>query len=335
MASYRKRGNGWQFCVRKGKYKNKPLYKTFQKKALGERWAREIEAEIDAGAFKDTRKASKIYLHTLLARYARDIIPTRKASSHSADRARIGTLSRLLGDYTLGGLTSEDVIEYVDERLVEVVSDSIRKELQILADLIDTAHLIWKIYVPVNVVSEARRILKKLRKLKKGNRRDRRLVEDEYERITTAEHTRPTLINQVAAFAVETAMRRGELAAARREHVDRKTRTIRIPETKTDKARTIPLSSLAMRILDELPAQIDGTLFGMRPGSMSQAFRRMVGRLGIDDLTLHDLRHEATSRFFEKGLPIQEVAAITGHEDWRSLKRYTHPDPEQVGRKLG
>ncbi len=45
----------------------------------------------------------------------------------------------------------------------------------------------------------------------------------------------------------------------------------------------------------------------------------------FEDITIHDTRHEATSRLFEMGLEIQEVAAITGHDDWESLKRYTHP----------
>jgi site-specific recombinase XerD len=46
------------------------------------------------------------------------------------------------------------------------------------------------------------------------------------------------------------------------------------------------------------------------------------------------LRHEATSRLFEQGLQVQEVAAITGHTDWRSLKRYTHPQVRDLVQKL-
>jgi site-specific recombinase XerD len=41
-------------------------------------------------------------------------------------------------------------------------------------------------------------------------------------------------------------------------------------------------------------------------------------------LTFHDLRHEATSRFCEKGLPMMTVQAITGHKSTQMLKRYTH-----------
>ena len=57
---------------------------------------------------------------------------------------------------------------------------------------------------------------------------------------------------------------------------------------------------------------------------MSKYFREGCSALGIPDLHIHDLRHEGTSRLFEAGLPIQEVALVTGHKDWRHLRRYTN-----------
>ena len=56
---------------------------------------------------------------------------------------------------------------------------------------------------------------------------------------------------------------------------------------------------------------------------------------GVTDLQFHDLRHEATKRFFEKGLGVMEVAAITGHKDLRMLQRYVQLRPEDLARKLG
>lgn len=52
--------------------------------------------------------------------------------------------------------------------------------------------------------------------------------------------------------------------------------------------------------------------------------------MGIVDLRFHDFRHEATSRLFEAGLSIEKVALVTGHKDWKMLKRYTHLDPAVV-----
>jgi len=55
----------------------------------------------------------------------------------------------------------------------------------------------------------------------------------------------------------------------------------------------------------------------------------------IENLHFHDLRHEATSRFFEKGLNRMEVASITGHKDLKMLKRDTHLRAEDLAVKLG
>ena len=52
------------------------------------------------------------------------------------------------------------------------------------------------------------------------------------------------------------------------------------------------------------------------------------------DLTFHDLRHEATSRFFEKGFNVMEVAAITGHKTLQMLKRYTHLKAEELAQRM-
>ena len=86
--------------------------------------------------------------------------------------------------------------------------------------------------------------------------------------------------------------------------------------------------------MKKLPRRFDGLVWGVRPDSMTQAFERACKRAGIENLRLHDLRHEATSRFFEKGLNVMEVSAITGHQDLRMLKRYTHIRPESLVDRL-
>ena len=64
--------------------------------------------------------------------------------------------------------------------------------------------------------------------------------------------------------------------------------------------------------------------------SAGTAFRRACQELNIEDLHFHDLRHEGTSRLFEAGFTIEQVAMVTGHKDWKMLRRYTHLRPEQL-----
>ena len=54
----------------------------------------------------------------------------------------------------------------------------------------------------------------------------------------------------------------------------------------------------------------------------------------LTDITFHDLRHEATSRFFEKGLNPMQVSAITGHKTLQMLRRYTHLKAEDLAKML-
>jgi integrase len=77
-----------------------------------------------------------------------------------------------------------------------------------------------------------------------------------------------------------------------------------------------------------------GCVFPLAPGAVRQAWDRLIKRAETKDLRLHDLRHEAVSRFFEYGLTVPEVALISGHRDPRMLSRYTHLRPEKISEEL-
>jgi integrase len=95
----------------------------------------------------------------------------------------------------------------------------------------------------------------------------------------------------------------------------------------------IPLSSKALGILAGVEAR-EQRVFPVSANAVRLAWERLKRRVGVDDLHFHDLRHEAISRFFEKGLSVPEVALISGHRDVRMLFRYTHLRAEDVAAKL-
>ena len=72
------------------------------------------------------------------------------------------------------------------------------------------------------------------------------------------------------------------------------------------------------------------TVFPYNRKSVGTALTRACQALKIEDLHFHDLRHEATSRLFEAGFSIEQVALVTGHKDWKMLRRYTHLKPERL-----
>lgn len=354
MATFKKRPNGtWQVTVRKKGHP--PQYKTFSTKALCQRWAREAEGALDAGTHLDLRKAEKMLLADAIVRYEAEITPTKK--SQRTERAALVNLREGLAHRTLASLNADHVREYAVVRQVKVTADTVRRELSILSDLYVTARALWHIECS-NPVSDAKAMLAKRRQLPSGEQRERRLLDGELQAILAVTYKKPTDLPALIEFALETAMRRGEIWAMRRAHIDWKKSTLVIPESKTDHqtgedGRTVPLSPRALEILRGLPARLDGMVWlNTDVDSITRGLARAVARARgdyeakcakermepdpafLNGLRFHDLRHEATSRLFEMGLQIQEVAAITGHKDWKSLKRYTHPQADQLAKKL-
>ena len=95
------------------------------------------------------------------------------------------------------------------------------------------------------------------------------------------------------------------------------------------------MSSVALDLLKALPRSINGEVFpGVTTEAIKKAFIRATRRAEIDDFHFHDLRHEATTRLFERGLNIIEVSSITGHRDLQMLRRYTHLRAEDLAKKL-
>jgi len=327
VATFRKRGAyQWQAQVRK---KGQPLQtKTFETRALAEQWARTIEVEMDKGMFISRAEAESTTLKELLERYLTEVTPLKKGAASETNRLR--ALMRLpLARRFVAGIRGMDVARFRDERLQKVTPSTVKRDLVLLGHAFEVARKEWGIYAhnPVRDI-----------KLPSDNRpRDRRLQAGEETRLLEAcrEARNPWLL-PIVQLALETAMRQGELIRLRWEHIDLNRRTAHLPDTKNGESRTVPLSTTAVRVLRALPRSLHGPIFpGLTTEAIKRAYIRAVRRAGIENLRFHDLRHEATTRLFEKGLNIMEVASITGHKDLRMLRRYTHLKAEDLARKLG
>ncbi|MDA8176535.1 MULTISPECIES: site-specific integrase [Acidithiobacillus] len=165
--------------------------------------------------------------------------------------------------------------------------------------------------------------------------RDRRLVGDEETRLLdTCQAMNPELAS-IVVVATETAMRQGEIMGMTWDKVDLKRQTVTLEDTKNGEKRIVPLTTKATQILRDLPRNLDGKVWTYTQEGLRASYIKAVKKAGIEGLTFHDLRHEGTSRFFEKGLGLMQVSAITGHKDMQMLKRYTHLKPEDLVKLLG
>lgn len=333
MASFRKRGpQQWQAQVRKKGY---PLQvRTFRIRTAAEQWAREVEHEMDRGIFTSRSEAESPTLRELLERYLEEVTPLKRGAGPEAARLR-AMLRHPLAARIVAGIRGVDIARYRDERLKEVSPGTVKRDLVIISHLFEVARKEWGIPV-ANPVKDI--------KVPADNKaRDRRLQSsrdskqsEEVRLLEACREARNHSFLPIVRLALETAMRQGELIKLRWEHVNLARRIAHLPDTKNGEARTVPLSTPAIETLRLLPRRLNGQVFGgLTTEAVKRAFARAVCRAGITDLHFHDLRHEATSRLFERGLNIMEVASITGHKDLRMLRRYTHLRAEDLAKKLG
>ncbi|MFK5914992.1 MAG: site-specific integrase [Woeseiaceae bacterium] len=325
MATIEKRGDAqWRAKVRKKGFPT--LTKTFAKKAIAERWARDVESSMDKGVFIDHREADQTTLSDILDRYEREVLPTKK--SQKPVKFQIKLIKQMIGNHSLSRLNSSVIAKFRDNRAKEVSGETIRKDLLLIRRVIHAAVVDWGIQLPNgNPVAV-------IRLPSPSKARDRRLETGEEKKLLKAAKEYGGNLYNIIVFAIETAMRRGEIINMKWRDIKFDKNTLYIDETKTDSPRTIPLSKLAIEVLKKEVRNIDGFIWNIQPNSITQAFRRICKKAEIEGLRFHDLRHEATSRFFEKGFNIMEVSSITGHKDLKMLKRYTHLKAEDLVHRL-
>lgn len=342
MATIRKKGDlQWHVQIRRNGYPAQT--RTFTTKSDAEAWARGVEWEMDRGVFRSTAEAEQTTLNTILDRYEREILPTKKGQA--ADKSRIKTLKASLGTLKLAAITSASVASFRDSRLKAVSSQSVIHEINLLNRVLKAAVIDWGITLPTGLPTTL------VRKPKKPQGRDRRASHDEINAIVNT--TGSSELAGIVLLAAETAMRRGEIGKILWKDVNLTKQVLTIHDTKNGERREVALSIAAVSTLKSLPHRIDGRVFGLQPDSMTQAFERARDRARrlhekeckdsgkepdrafLTDLRFHDLRHEGASRLFEKGLNPMEVASITGHKTLQMLKRYTHLKAEDLAKKLG
>jgi integrase len=262
MTTIRKRGGRYHVQIRKAGQPS--LTKSFVKKSDAQTWAKSIESKIERGVFHATSEAEQTTLTSLNERYERDILPTKR--SRQAVLSHLRQVQAGLGGISLARLHPADLASYRDQRLKQVGSQSVLHELRLVQRILNTATTEWGIYLPHgNPVSQVR-----MPKRPKG--RERRISPEEETSLVEALAYNPVM-RRLVTFAIETGMRRGELANMRWDHINWKAQTLQIPETKTDIPRTIPLSKTALEALSEIPRRLDGIVWGSRPGQHHSSLR--------------------------------------------------------------
>jgi integrase len=319
--TYTKRGNRLRAEIMvNGQRKSK----TFDTKRQAQAWVAEM-VTTDTGVAIATGT-----LRELCERYKSEVSETKRGEHWEV--IRLDMFARKyedLFDRKLTTIQREDIERVIKDRLKQVKPSTVNRDLNLIGNVFKYARR-WRM-MSHNPMTDIKRP-------KDPEARNRRVSDTEIEQLLVALNYSDDLpitsqrqkVAIAFLIALETAMRQGEIAKTKWSDVHIDERYIFLPHTitKTAVSRNVPLSARAIELIGRLD-QNKETMLGVSAGVVSTMFRAAVANCGIEDLTFHDARHEATTRLAGK-LQVLDLARVTGHRDIKQLMTYYNKDAREL-----
>lgn len=337
MASFRKRNGMWRAEVSR---KGVRLSASFNTKAEAVQWATAEENKIMEGKVTADHTVAQ-----LLRRYVTLVSPKKANRNKRFEYNRVEALIRdypALAEKKLHDVRPADWAEWRDDRLngnkeagrKGVAGSTISRDLNLFSAAFHTAKKEWE-WVHESPISGVTRP-------RDPPPRARRPSQKEIDSICqalgySASETPTTATARCAAaylFAIETAMRSGEVVRIMKADIAESGRYVHLPSTKNGTSRSVPLTKRARAILEQLkPLDLD-PVFGLNVAQRDALFRKGRDRAGVKGLTFHDSRREGLTRL-AKIYDVMSLAKISGHKDIKILMEvYYAPTPEELAAKL-
>jgi integrase len=363
MAGKRQRPNGWEYVIKRAGLLDKPIYLTFADEKEGDAFVAKVEKLLDKGIIPtELRAPSRIdTIADLVREYERDAHPTAKDRAALGTIIKSKGTTRLT---SIDAGWVDDWISEM-KRIDKLAPATIRAKVGALARCTDwgmrKGHVLMPDH-PLRTLPDGYAQYTKTDAAIAGEarvdvERDRRLEPGEFEKVSALivggvlpRKQRPLALDDPQALwcmfvlAVESAMRMREMFTLTLDQVDLAKRTAFLDKTKNGDKRQVPLSSVAVATLtaylelrtaagakgrdvlfpwwdgDTAPKKLDKT-----SDYLSKLYIGIFEAAKCADLKFHDLRHEATSRLFEKTtLSETQIMKITGHKSHRMMMRYAN-----------
>lgn len=332
---------------------NQRISKTFSENKYGRRaktrakeWITATEAELRQGRAVATATQQRTTLQQTINIYTSKILPTHAAASQPKEKSNLKTILASFSPNTpMAAITPAKMADWaIMLKTKKSRADAtIRNLLKQMEWLYRTANIELGAVLPTDSYRQTINILKHRGYPIRPARRSRRIemmnsFQSELQVLITHNHTRPTIIGKILEFAVETGMRRGEIAALEWRDIDWTKRIATVRHSKTDKqtgeeGRTVPLTQRATEILMSI-RQPYGSVFRMKPDSITQAFLRLCRAHNIKNLHFHDFRHEFVTRAHEKlGWKAEKIGTVTG-QSVATVERYLHLRAEDMVKEM-
>jgi integrase len=305
--------------------------RTFDRRQAASAWLEKRENELAKPGALERLEAPDPTLSIVIDRYTDESI--KKIGRTKAQ------VLRAIKNYDLANkkcseITSTDVVAFANELIVNVAPSTVGNYLSHLAAVFAVARPAWAYPLDQTAMKDAFVVVKRLGIASKSRERDRRPTLEELDKIMEyfgeRSKRRPSSIpmQKVIGFAIFSTRRLEEITRISWKDLETEgsrvlVRAMKNPGEKIGNDVWCDLPPEAIEIIRSMPKR-HGEIFPYCGDTIGTNFTRACQFLGIIDLHLHDLRHDGISRLFEIGRNIPQVAAVSGHRSWSSLKRYTH-----------
>ncbi|MBD1554250.1 site-specific integrase [Pseudomonas typographi] len=308
---------------------------TFDRKTTAQAWIKKREAELAAPGALEKASRKGVTIKSMIERYLAEYEKIRPlGKTKRATLTAIGKTS--LGALEDSQLTSQHIVEYANERMQKdgVQAQTVGNDLAHLGAVLSVAKPAWGYDVDETAMAHARRVLKKMGAVASSKERDRRPTLKELESILgyfadmRDRRRQQTDMVRVVAFALFSTRRQEEITRIRWDAIDPERQAVLIKDMKNPGQKWgndvwCHVPDEAWAIMMSMP-RAGEFVFPYKSRTIGTAFTRACHFLEIKDLHFHDLRHDGVSRLFELGWDIPQVASVSGHRDWNSMRRYTH-----------
>ena len=237
-----------------------------------------------------------------------------------------------LGETKCSNITSQTLVSFARTLNENVEPQTCGNYFSHLSNIFTVAAPAWGYSLSRQEFDNAVTVMKKLGLIGKAAERSRRPTLEELDRLMEhfgqIQHHRPSSMpmQKIVAFAIFSTRRQEEITLFRWDDLDEDrilVHDMKHPGDKKGNNVYCELLPEALAIIKSMP-RAEPQILPYSTDAISASFTRACRFLAIEDLRFHDLRHEGISRLFEMGRTIPQVAAVSGHRSWNSLKRYTH-----------
>lgn len=294
--------------------------------AQAQKQAKRLRSEVVLNGNPAERKDKKKAIPTY-AELARQHIDHAKTYQKRPENTEAVIKTHLLpkwGKLRLDEITQQEISKWLAEKRDTFAPATVEKLRMMLGRSFELARQ-WSL--PGAEINPVRAVPR----FKFDNARERYLTKEEAQRLLKAckASANPQLW-AIVSLLLYTGARKSELLQARWEHVDVEQRSWLIPDSKTGKARRVPLATAAVEVIKDL-VQIPNCPWlvpnpeTLKPyNTIKRAWDTARTEARLPRLRLHDLRHSAASFMANAGTDLFAIGRILGHADHQSTMRYAH-----------